>query len=134
MLGRRAALPLGFGPTGFTRMMQHEGEIAVAAAATGGAGIPYALSTMGTTSIEDWPRPRPRPTCGSSCTSGATANAAVDLIARARETAGYSGLMLTVDVPVNGARLRDSATGFTFPPSLSPRTLAGIAPGSPRGG
>ena len=52
ILGRRAVLPIGFGPTGFTRMMQHEGERAVAAAA-GRAGIPYALSTMGTTSIED---------------------------------------------------------------------------------
>src|SRR5690349_3924518 len=52
VLGRRAALPFGIAPTGFTRMMQAEGEIAGATAAEA-AGIPFALSTMGTTSIED---------------------------------------------------------------------------------
>ena len=46
-----AALPLVLGPTGFTRMMHHEGERAVARAAAR-AGVPYTLSTMGTTSIE----------------------------------------------------------------------------------
>jgi len=51
VLGRPAALPLVFGPTGFTRMMHTEGEPAVARVAAR-AGIPYALSTMGTTSIE----------------------------------------------------------------------------------
>ena len=51
ILGRASALPLVFAPTGFTRMMHTEGEPAVARAG-GPAGIPYALSTMGTTSIE----------------------------------------------------------------------------------
>jgi len=51
ILGRPAALPLVFGPTGFTRMMHTEGESAVARVAAR-TGIPYALSTMGTTSIE----------------------------------------------------------------------------------
>ena len=45
-------MPFGIAPTGFTRMMQTEGELAGAAAAAD-AGIPFALSTMGTTSIED---------------------------------------------------------------------------------
>src|SRR6478609_10247363 len=52
VLGGRVALPFGIAPTGFTRMMQAEGEIAGASAA-GAAGIPFSLSTMGTTSIED---------------------------------------------------------------------------------
>ena len=52
VLGQRVALPFGIAPTGFTRMMQAEGEIAGATAAEA-AGIPFALSTMGTTSIED---------------------------------------------------------------------------------
>lgn len=46
------ALPFGIAPTGFTRMMQTEGERAGAAAAAA-AGIPFSLSTMGTSSIED---------------------------------------------------------------------------------
>ena len=52
VLGGPSALPFGIAPTGFTRMMQTEGEIAGASAAAA-AGIPYSLSTMGTTSIED---------------------------------------------------------------------------------
>ena len=42
-------------------------------------------------------------------------------------TAGYSTLVLTVDVPVAGARHRDKYNGLTFPPSLSARTLLRIA-------
>jgi L-lactate dehydrogenase (cytochrome) len=125
ILGHRASLPIGFGPTGFTRMMQHEGERAVAAAA-GRAGIPYALSTMGTTSIEDLAAAAPKTDLWFQLYVWRDRERSRELIARARE-AGYSGLMLTVDVPVNGARLRDSRNGLTVPPQLSPRTLAGMA-------
>ena len=52
MLGRRSALPFAFAPTGFTRMMHTEGERAVVSVAEE-VGIPYTLSTMGTTTIED---------------------------------------------------------------------------------
>ena len=52
VLGGRVALPFGIAPTGFTRMMHTEGEIAGAHAAAR-AGIPFSLSTLGTTSIED---------------------------------------------------------------------------------
>jgi L-lactate dehydrogenase (cytochrome) len=125
ILGRRSALPIGFGPTGFTRMMQHEGETAIAAAAAR-AGIPYALSTMGTTSIEDLAAAAPKADLWFQLYMWRDRALSRDLIARARE-AGYGALMLTVDVPVNGARLRDSRNGLTIPPSLSPRTLAGMA-------
>lgn len=52
ILGGSAAQPFGIAPTGFTRLMQTEGEIAGAGAA-GAAGIPFTLSTLGTSSIED---------------------------------------------------------------------------------
>ena len=45
-------MPMGISPTGFTRLMQTEGEIAGARAAEK-FGIPFSLSTLGTTSIED---------------------------------------------------------------------------------
>ena len=51
VLGGHVALPFGIAPTGFTRLMQTEGEIAGARAAAR-AGIPFALSTLGTASIE----------------------------------------------------------------------------------
>jgi len=52
VLGGPTALPFGIAPTGFTRLMQTEGEIAGASAA-GAAGIPFSLSTLGSTTIED---------------------------------------------------------------------------------
>ena len=52
VLGDSVALPFGIAPTGFTRLMQTEGEIAGAHAAAR-AGIPFSLSTLGTSSIED---------------------------------------------------------------------------------
>jgi L-lactate dehydrogenase (cytochrome) len=52
ILGRRSTLRSCSPPTGFTRMMHTEGERAVASVAQE-IGVPYALSTMGTTSIED---------------------------------------------------------------------------------
>ena len=52
VLGRRVELPFGIAPTGFTRLMHTAGETAGATAAAA-AGIPFALSTMGTTTIED---------------------------------------------------------------------------------
>jgi L-lactate dehydrogenase (cytochrome) len=117
ILGEPARLPLILAPTGYTRMMHHVGEPAVASAATE-AGIPYALSTMGTTAPEDlrgdnlwfqlyvW---RDR---------GFTK----DLIGRAQQ-AGFKALVLTVDTPVPGNRVRDVRNGLTLPPRLSLRTF-----------
>jgi L-lactate dehydrogenase (cytochrome) len=51
-------------------------------------------------------------------------------VARARES-GYTTLVLTVDVPVAGARNRDVYNGLTLPPALTPRTLLGML-GKPR--
>src|SRR3954468_5246677 len=51
VLGRPAALPFGFAPTGFTRLMHTDGEIAVGRVAER-VGVPCALSTMGTTTLE----------------------------------------------------------------------------------
>ena len=76
-------------------------------------------------------RPRPRrPSAGSSSTSGMIADAGAELVHRA-QAAGFSTLILTVDTPVAGARLRDVRNGFTIPPTLSVRTLfdIGVHPG-----
>ena len=49
--GGPSALPFGIAPTGLTRLLQTEGEVAGAGAA-GAAGVPFTLSTLGTTTIE----------------------------------------------------------------------------------
>ncbi|MCW2848661.1 MAG: lldD, partial [Marmoricola sp.] len=121
VLGRPAALPLMFGPTGFTRMMHTEGEPAVARVAAR-AGIPYSLSTMGTTSIERLADAAPGGRRWFQLYLWRDREASLDFVVRARE-AGYEALVLTVDTPVPGARLRDVRNGLTIPPTLSLRTF-----------
>ncbi|MYS88911.1 MULTISPECIES: alpha-hydroxy acid oxidase [Streptomyces] len=121
ILGKRSALPFAFAPTGFTRMMHHEGERAVVAVAEQ-AGIPYALSTMGTTSIEDVARAAPDARRWFQLYVWHDRGAGAELMRRAEE-AGYDTLLLTVDTPVGGSRLRDLRNGLTIPPRLSLSTL-----------
>jgi L-lactate dehydrogenase (cytochrome) len=121
ILGRPAQLPVVFGPTGFTRMMHHAGERAVARAATA-AGIPYSLSTMGTTSIEEIASAIPGGRRWFQLYMWKDRAKSLELIQRAG-AAGYEALILTVDTPVTGARLRDVRNGLTIPPALSARTF-----------
>ncbi len=126
VLGKRVALPFGIAPTGFTRMMQAEGEIAGATAATA-AGIPFALSTMGTTSIEDVAAADPGGRHWFQLYMWKDRDRSMALVDRAAK-AGYDTLLVTVDVPVAGARLRDVRNGMTIPPSLTPRTVVNAIP------
>jgi L-lactate dehydrogenase (cytochrome) len=121
ILGRRAAMPLVFAPTGFTRFMNHEGEPAVARVAAR-AGIPYALSTLGTTSPEALAEAVPHVERWFQLYVGRDRSQTRELIGRA-EAAGYSALILTVDAPVAGQRLRDVHNGLTIPPALTAKTL-----------
>ncbi|QYN34824.1 alpha-hydroxy-acid oxidizing protein [Pseudonocardia sp. DSM 110487] len=121
ILGRRASLPFAFAPTGFTRMMHHTGEPAVASVAQR-FDIPYTLSTMGTTTIEDVAVAAPQARRWFQLYLWRDRAPAKDLVQRAA-AAGYDTLMLTVDTPVGGARLRDVRNGLTIPPALSLRTF-----------
>ena len=122
ILGQPAAAPFVFGPTGFTRMMHTDGEPAVARVAER-VGIPYALSTMGTTSIEGLAAAAPDGRRWFQLYLWRDREASRDFVARAK-AAGYETLMLTVDTPVPGPRLRDVRNGLTIPPSLSLKTFA----------
>ena len=124
-LGRESAQPFGFGPTGFTRLMHHSGEAAVGAVAAR-RKIPYALSTMGTTAIEELAINVPDGRLWFQLYVWRDRAPAADLVARA-SAAGYEALMLTVDTPVGGNRLRDVRNGFTLPPTLSLRTFGEMA-------
>lgn len=123
--GAHSALPFGIAPTGFTRFMHAEGENAGAAAAAA-AGIPFTLSTMGTRSIEE--------TAASSGDGDRwfqlylwrDRDRARDLIERAAAS-GYGALVVTVDTPVAGQRLRDVRNGMTIPPQLTPKTVVDAA-------
>nr|WP_210728231.1 alpha-hydroxy acid oxidase [Cellulomonas septica] len=124
-LGKPSAQPFAFAPTGFTRMMHHEGERAVVRVAER-RDIPYALSTMGTTSIEDVAAAAPDARKWFQLYVWKDRSAGEDLMARAK-AAGFEALMLTVDVPVAGARLRDARNGFSIPPALTVKTVLDAA-------
>lgn len=121
ILGQPSTLPLVFAPTGFTRMMHHEGESAVAKVAAN-VGIPYALSTMGTTSMEELAQAAPQARRWFQLYLWKDRAASRELIARAR-AANYEALVLTVDTPIAGARQRDVRNGLTIPPALTLKTI-----------
>jgi L-lactate dehydrogenase (cytochrome) len=126
VLGFEAAMPFGLAPTGFTRMMHAEGEIAVARAA-GKFSIPYALSTVGTTAIEELIAHAPNTENWFQLYMWKDRDASFSLLERAKRL-GVKNLILTVDVPVAGARLRDIRNGLTVPPSLTARTIIEALP------
>ena len=126
MLGKKMRMPFGIAPTGFTRMMQTEGEYAGACAAAD-AGIPFTLSTMGTRSIEDVAKAAPSGRNWFQLYMWKDRDRSMALVDRAK-AAGFDTLVLTVDVPVAGARLRDVRNGMTIPPSLTSKTILNAIP------
>jgi len=126
VLGKRVELPFGIAPTGFTRMMQTEGEDAGAAAAAA-AGIPFSLSTMGTRSIEDVKAAAPEGRNWFQLYMWKDRERSMQLVERAA-AAGFDTLLVTVDVPVAGARLRDKRNGFSIPPALTVGTIVNAIP------
>jgi L-lactate dehydrogenase (cytochrome) len=125
LLGQRIAMPLMFAPTGYTRMMHHHGEEAVARVAQH-VGVPYALSTVGSTSIEDVRAASPDGDLWFQLFFTADPRLNEDLLSRA-EAAGYSTILLTVDTTVSGMRLRDVVNGLTIPPTLTARTVLNMS-------
>lgn len=122
VFGQRSELPVGLAPTGFTRMMHAAGEPAVARAAQS-AGVPYTLSTMGTTAIEDLAAQVPDARRWFQLYSWREdRDRARGLVERAQEN-GYDTLMVTVDTATGGLRYRDHRNGMTIPPQLTTRTL-----------
>ena len=126
VFGGPSALPFGIAPTGFTRLMQTKGELAGASAA-GKAGIPFCLSTLGTTSIEDVKAANPHGRNFFQLYVMRQREISYGLVKRAA-AAGFDTLFFTVDTPIAGARLRDKRNGFSIPPQISLGTVANAIP------
>jgi L-lactate dehydrogenase (cytochrome) len=124
--GGPSALPFGIAPTGFTRLMQTEGETAGAGAA-GAAGIPFTLSTLGTTSIEGVKAANPDGRNWFQLYVMRQREISYGLVERAAQ-AGFDTLFFTVDTPIAGARLRDKRNGFSIPPQLTLGTIINAIP------
>lgn len=119
ILGQPAAFPLVLSPTGFTRIVHPDGELAVARAARR-ADIPYAVSTLSTRSMEEvasvggrlWFQVYPWRDRGLMR----------ELLSRA-SAAAYGAIVITVDLPVHGHRERDVRRGFELPPTIGLQTV-----------
>jgi L-lactate dehydrogenase (cytochrome) len=120
LLGRPLAYPLVLAPTGFTRIADSEGELAVARAAAR-AGLPYTLSTLSTRSIEEV-RAVSDGRLWFQVYAWRDRGLVKEMIERA-EAAHYEALVLTVDTAVLGRRERDVRRGFSLPPTLGPATI-----------
>ena len=124
LLGASCAYPLMLAPTAMSRLFHHEKELAIARAAAR-FGIPYALSTLATTSIED-----------ISKIDGLTSVFQIyifkdreltrDFVETARAN-GVQALCLTVDTVMAGNRERDYRSGMTLPPRFTAASLADFA-------
>lgn len=123
--GKKVDLPIIFAPTGYTRLMQHVGEPAVAAVAARNNLI-YCLSTMGTTSPAELAAAVPDARRWFQLYVMQNRTDSLAVIKQARES-GFEALILTVDTPVSGLRLRDLRNGLTIPPRIRPSTVFAIA-------
>ena len=120
LLGQRLPLPLVLSPTGFSRIADPEGELAVARAAAR-AGLTYTLSTLATRSIEEVGAVSDGPKWFQVYV-WRDRGLVKEMIQRA-EQAGFEALLLTVDTAVLGKRERDVRRGFSLPPKIGLGTL-----------
>lgn len=123
VFGHPFDVPIGLAPTGYTRMMHHTGEVSSCTAAKV-KGIPYVLSTMGTTTIEDIAATG-HPDLWFQLYVTTDRRLSDPLIDRAA-AAGYQALEITIDTVVSGRRTRDLRNGLTIPPQLSVGTIIDI--------
>lgn len=124
IFGSKVDLPIIFSPTGYTRLMHHVGEPAVANAAANNNLI-YSLSTMGTTSPAELSAAVPHGRKWFQLYVMQNRDDSLAVIKQARD-AGFEALILTVDTPVSGLRLRDLRNGLTIPPRIRLSTVFAI--------
>ena len=125
LFGLPTGLPLALAPTGYSRMMHPDGEIGAATEAAA-RGLPYTLSTMSTTSLEDLRATLPDADLWFQLYVLKDAELTSELVSRAAG-AGYRALVVTVDTVVPGNRLRDRRNGLTVPPALTAGAITQIA-------
>ena len=124
VLGERLELPVVLGPTGMPGLLHPSAEIAAARAAFA-AGTAFCISTPSSYSVAEVVQAVGRPVWFQLYAwrdRGLTA----ELIAMAR-AAGCRTLLLTIDTPVVGRRLRDVRGGMSLPPRVTPANVRDAA-------
>lgn len=124
VLGTRLPAPIVLGPAGLASLAAPGGE-ATAARAAGRRGLPFVLSTAGSSSIEEVAEAASGP-LWFQLYLWRDRDLTASLVDRALR-AGYDVLCLTVDVPMSGQRERDLRHGFTIPPRVTLRNAIDVA-------
>jgi isopentenyl diphosphate isomerase/L-lactate dehydrogenase-like FMN-dependent dehydrogenase len=125
IVGQKSALPIIFAPTGYTRMMHYQGEVMVAKVCEEN-NLVYNLSTMGTTSSKEIGDQVPNVRRWFQLYLWRDRSQSLKFIEEA-ESAGFEGLMLTVDTAVGGIKWRDMRNGLTVPPKIGLKTFFDMA-------
>ena len=125
ILGKLVDIPICFAPTGYTRLMHHVGEPAIANVASK-KNLIYALSTMGTTSPAELAEAVPNSRRWFQLYIMKNRSDSLAVIKQAKDN-GFEALVLTVDTPVPGLRYRDNRNGLTVPPKIRINTVFAIA-------
>jgi isopentenyl diphosphate isomerase/L-lactate dehydrogenase-like FMN-dependent dehydrogenase len=113
LLGAPSTMPLAIAPMAIHGPAHPDAEVATARAAAA-MGVPFTLSTMASRSIEDVAAGAPRATRWFQLYVQREPRRSRSLVERA-EAAGYSAVIVTVDLPVIGYRDRDRRSGFELP-------------------
>lgn len=120
VMGQKLALPVYCSPTALQRLFHHDGEHAVAAAASR-FGTLFGVSSLGTASLREVRKAYATPQCYQFYVhKDHGLNLAMLESAKA---AGVDVMMLTVDTITGGNRERDLRTGFAIPLRLTPAAL-----------
>lgn len=125
LLGQTCDLPLAVAPTGAIGYGWPFGDVAIARAA-GAAGVPYALPTSSTSSIERVAREAPHTRLWFQSYMLRKRDFTMGLIQRARD-ADYEALIITIDMPTGGKRERDLRNDFGLPFRFTPRNVLDFA-------
>ncbi|MFT3728726.1 MAG: alpha-hydroxy acid oxidase [Terricaulis sp.] len=120
VMGAKMRLPFFISPTASSRLFHpRDGECGVARAAQK-AGVIYACSTLASTNVEDIAAAHNGPRW-LQVYVWRDRKLVEELLQRAK-AAGFTGIALTVDLPVAGNRERDHRNDFTIPPQVTLRT------------
>ncbi len=125
ILGKVVDIPICFAPTGYTRLMHHVGEPAVANVASK-RNLIYALSTMGTVSPAELAAAVPDSRRWFQLYIMKNRSDSLAVIKQVKDN-GFEAIILTVDTSATGLRYRDNRNGLTVPPKIRINTVFAIA-------
>jgi isopentenyl diphosphate isomerase/L-lactate dehydrogenase-like FMN-dependent dehydrogenase len=128
VLGTESSMPLFVAPTAFQRTVHPDGEVAMTRAAAG-VGTVMCLSTFATATIEEVAEAAPDAPRWFQLYWSSDRGFVRDVLERA-EAAGFSAVLLTVDLPRLGRRERDLRTGFEVPEELPVPAFVALAEAS----